>query len=79
VRLLNRYAEQVLAQYRDTPAPPPKLFLSLLGYEQPCLRLRAGLFELWLRAKPKPKGGHLWLGNMDDELPVVCRQNLIEL
>ena len=67
----ERHAEQVLAQHRDTPAPPPELFLSLLGYEQPCPRLRVGLFELWLRAKPKPKGGHLWLGNMDDELPVL--------
>jgi hypothetical protein len=49
----------------------PELFLSLLGYEQPRPRLRAGLFELWLRAEPKPKGGIIWLGSMDDEFPVL--------
>jgi hypothetical protein len=69
--LAERYAEEVLAQHRDTPALPQELFLSLLGYEQPRPRLRAGLFELWLRAEPKPKGGRLWLGSMDDELPVL--------
>src|SRR5262249_29586533 len=47
----DRHAEQVLAQHRHTPAPPPELFLSLLDYKQPCSRLRAGLFELWLRAE----------------------------
>ncbi len=78
----ERHAEQVLAQHRDTPAPPPELFLSLLGYEQPCSRLRAGLFELWLRAKPKPKGGHLFCGRMDDELPVLhwlLREQAVEI
>jgi hypothetical protein len=67
----DRHVEQVLARYRDTPAPPPELFLSLLDYKQPCSWLRAGLFELWLRAEPKPKGGRLLCGSMDDELPVL--------
>jgi len=69
--LADRYAEKVLARCRDTPAPPQKLFLSLLDYKQPCSWLRAGLFELWLRAEPKPKGGRLPCGSMDDELPVL--------
>jgi hypothetical protein len=69
--LADRYAEKVLARCRDTPAPPQKLFLSLLDYKQPCSWLRAGLFELWLRAKPKPKGGLLWFGSMEDELPIL--------
>ena len=30
-----------------------------------------GYFELWLRAEPKPKGGRLSCGSMDDELPVL--------
>src|SRR5262249_58752859 len=63
--------ERVLAKHRHTPAPPPELFLSLLDYKQPCSRLRAGLFELWLRAEPKPKGGRLLCGSMNDELPVL--------
>ncbi len=68
----DKDAEKALARYRDAPTPPPKLFLSLLDYRQPlCLRRRSGLFELWLRATPKPKGGLLWCGNMDDELPVL--------
>ena len=67
----DRDAERVLAQHRDMPEPPPELFLSLLDYNQPCPRLRAGLFELWLRAEPKPKGGRLPSGSMDDELPVL--------
>ena len=65
------HAEQALAKHRDTPEPPPELFLSLLDYKQPCSRLRAGLFELWLRAEPKPKGGRLLCGSMNDELPVL--------
>jgi hypothetical protein len=70
--LADRNAEQVLVQHRDTPAPPPELFLSLLHSRRPrSSRLRAGLFELCLRAEPKPKGGLLWCGNMDDELPVL--------
>jgi hypothetical protein len=67
----DEYAENVLAQHRDMPEPPPELFLSLLDYKQPCPRLRAGLFELWLRSKPKPTGGRLLCGSMDDELPVL--------
>jgi hypothetical protein len=67
----GRDAEQVLAKHRDAPTPPPKLFLSLLDSKQPCPRLCAGLFELWLRAEPKPKGGRLPCGSMDDELPVL--------
>jgi hypothetical protein len=67
----DRDVERVLARHRDTPEPPSELFLSLLDYTQPCPRLRAGLFELWLRAEPKPKGGRLPCGSMDDELPVL--------
>jgi hypothetical protein len=67
----DRDVERVLARHRDTPTPPQELFLSLLDSKQPCPRLRAGLFELWLRAEPKPKGGRLPCGSMDDELPVL--------
>jgi hypothetical protein len=69
--LADWHAERVLAKHCDIPAPPPELFLSLLGYRRPGPRLRARLFELWLRAEPKPKGGLLWFGSMDDELPVL--------
>ena len=71
----DRNAEQVLAQHRDTPAPPPELFLSLLGYQQPCPRLRTGLFELWLRAKPKPAGGCLWCGSTNSLYCTGCCGN----
>jgi hypothetical protein len=64
-------AERVLARYRDAPAPPPKLFQFDYRRRPRCLRISAGLFALWLRAKPKPKGGLLYCGNMDDELPVL--------
>ena len=69
--LADWYVDHVLAKHRDNPKPPPRLFLSLLNYRRPRhARLRAGLFELWLRATPKPKGGLLY-GTMDDELPVL--------
>ena len=42
-----------------------------MRYERPSVHLRAGLFELWLRAEPKPNGGRFFCGNMDDELPVL--------
>ena len=68
----DRHAEQVLAQHGDAPAPPQELFLSLLHWQQPqSSRVRAGLFELWLRADPKPKGGIMSVGHMDNELPVL--------
>jgi hypothetical protein len=68
--LADQNAEKVLARYRDVPAPPPKLFQFDYRRRLRCLRIRAGLFE-WLRAKPKPNGGLLYCGNMDDELPVL--------
>jgi hypothetical protein len=68
----DRHAEKVLAQHGDTPVPPSELFLSLSRCDQPrSSRLRAGLFELWLRTDPKPKGGMMSVGCMDDELPVL--------
>jgi hypothetical protein len=68
----DRHAEQVLAQHGDTPAPPQELFRSLLYWQQPqSSRLRGGLFELWLRAEPKPKGGIMSVGHMENELPVL--------
>jgi hypothetical protein len=69
--LVDQKAEKVLTRYRDAPAPPPKLFQFDYRRRPPCLRLRAGLFELWLRAEPKPKGGLLYCGNMDNELPAL--------
>lgn len=65
------FSDDVNVKHRDTPKPPPEVFLSLLHYRRSqCARLRAGLFELWLRTSPKPKGGVLY-GTMDDELPVL--------
>jgi hypothetical protein len=67
----DRHAERLLEQYRDTPAPT-KAFLSLLDRHRPrSPQTRAGLFELWLRAEPKPKGGGISGMLMDDELPIL--------
>jgi hypothetical protein len=68
----DRDAEPLLEQYRGMPAPPAKPFFSLLHHPQPEETwLRAGLFELWMRAAPKPKGGDISGMCMDDELPVL--------
>jgi hypothetical protein len=67
----DQNAEKVLARYRDTPAPPPTLFQFDYRRRPPSLRLSAGLFELWLRTEPKPKGGILYCGSIDNELPVL--------
>jgi hypothetical protein len=67
----DQHAIRVLEQYRDAPAPP-RAFLSLLDSRRPWSpQTRAGLFELWLRAEPKPKGGGISGMLMDDELPVL--------
>jgi hypothetical protein len=67
----DRHAERVLEQCRDAPAPT-KAFLSLLHRRRPqSPQTRAGLFELWLRAEPKPKGGGIAGMLMDDELPIL--------
>jgi hypothetical protein len=69
--LADRHAEGVLEQYRDAPAPT-KAFLSLLHRHRPrSPQTRAGLFELWLRAEPKAKGGGISGMLMDDELPIL--------
>jgi hypothetical protein len=69
--LADRHAERVLEQYRNTPAPT-KAFLSLADRRRPrSPQTRAGLFELWLRAEPKPKGGDISGMLMDDELPIL--------
>jgi hypothetical protein len=68
----DRRAEATLAQHRNTAAPSVQLFLSLLCLQAPRNpKLRAGLFELWLRTDPKPKGGAITGMNMDNELPVL--------
>jgi hypothetical protein len=70
--LASRNAERVLAQYRDTAAPSTETFLSLLHRQAPrSPRIRAGLFELWIRAEPKPTGGDISGMHMDDELPIL--------
>jgi hypothetical protein len=67
----DRHAERVLELYRDAPAPT-KAFLSLLDRNRPrSPQTRAGLFELRLRAEPKPKGGGIAGMLMDDELPIL--------
>jgi hypothetical protein len=69
--LADRHAERLLAQYRDAPAPP-KAFLSLLDRHRPrSVQIRAGLFDLWLRAEPKPTGGDISGMLMEGELPVL--------
>jgi hypothetical protein len=69
--LADRHSERALEQYRDAPAPP-KAFLSLLDRHRPrSPQTRAGLFELWLHAEPKPKGGGISGMLMDDELPIL--------
>jgi len=80
--LADQNAEKVLARYCDAPAPPPTLFQFDYRRRPPCLRLRAGLFELWLRAEPKPKGGLFYCGSMDNELPVLhwlLRERAVEV
>jgi hypothetical protein len=67
----DRHAERVLEQYRNTPVPT-KAFLSLLDRDRPrSPQTRGGLFELWLRTEPKPKGGGISGMLMDDELPIL--------
>jgi hypothetical protein len=68
----DRNAELVLTQHRNTAAPSTEIFLSLLHYQAPrSPKIRAGLFQLWMRAEPKPTRGDISCMHMHDELPVL--------
>ena len=72
VYLTDRNAEALLAHYQGVEAPTEEVFLMLLDSMRPSLlQARAGLFELWLRAEPKPRGGRLLGMHRRDELPLL--------
>jgi hypothetical protein len=67
----DQRAIRALEQHGDAPAPP-EAFLPLLNRRRPrSSQIRARLFELWLRAEPKPTGGNISGMLMNDELPML--------